>query len=572
MYELARSRVNGLNPLTREPANPQRKVSEMKKMNVKKSNEWLVASEKSSGEWRVARFFVMTVVFFLSSAFCSLFSETAYANNLVIENIALTDKDADTNTYDIKFDIAWDNSWFIGGAPSASANWDAAWVFAKFSKSSDSGVTWSDWAHCTFLNTGNSAPASSQMSFGATASAYVGAFMYRASAGTGSVDWNNAEIRWAYGTDLVADTDIVKIKVFGIEMVYIPQGSFYVGDGTVTTIQGQLEAGTTGAAFQITGEGALTLGGGAAGSIGNNNAAGMVTADDFNDATSQTLPAAFQKGYNAFYMMKYEVSQGQYCNFLNTLTATQAGNRWATGTFNSYRYFIKKADNGKFGCDANNNAGTDGSANWFLLNEAADGQWVACNYLSWADLCAYADWAGLRPFTELEYEKACKGGGQAAVADAYACGNTTLESATSSLTNAGTISETPNQGNLNYSSCLPDGPFRVGSYADSSSTRTNAGAGYYGGLDLSGSLGERPVTIGNTTGRAFTGNHGNGVLASNGNADAANWPGTGATGAGTRGGSWYDVTTSARVSDRSGAAYVSSSRNRNYGARAARTP
>lgn len=523
----------------------------------------------ASGEWRVAGFFVMGIVILLITLHSSL--STAYANNLVIENIALADKNTTDHTYDIKFDIAWENSWFIDGAPRQDANWDAGWVFAKFSKSSDSGTTWSDWAHCTLLNTGNSVPTGSQMSFGLTGSAYVGTFMYRATAGSGAVDWNNAEIRWAYGTDLVGDTDIVKIKVFGIEMVYIPQGSFYVGDGTATTPQGQLEAGVSGAAFQITGEGALTLGGGGAGSLGNNNTTGMATVDDFNDAASQTLPAAFPKGYNAFYMMKYEVSQGQYCNFLNTLNTTQAGNRWATGTFNSYRYFIKKASNGKFGCDADNDAGTAGSADWFLLNEAADGQWTACNYLSWADLCAYADWAGLRPFTELEYEKACRGAGQTAVANEYAWGNTTLESATSSLTNAGTIAEAPNQGNLNYSSCSPDGPFRVGSYADSSSTRTNAGAGYYGGLDLSGSLWERPVTIGNATGRAFTAGHGNGALDASGNANVALWPGTGATGAGLRGGVWNDGTAYARVSDRYVAAYVSSYRSLDGGARASRT-
>ena len=30
-------------------------------------------------------------------------------------------------------------------------------------------------------------------------------------------------------------------------------------------------------------------------------------------------------------------------------------------------------------------------------------------YISWPDLLAYADWAALRPITELEYEKAARG-------------------------------------------------------------------------------------------------------------------------------------------------------------------
>ena len=57
-------------------------------------------------------------------------------------------------------------------------------------------------------------------------------------------------------------------------MVYVPQGSFYVGDGQTLNAElyGNFEEGTTGNAFQITSEAAITLGGGGAGSLGNNNA------------------------------------------------------------------------------------------------------------------------------------------------------------------------------------------------------------------------------------------------------------------------------------------------------------
>ena len=150
--------------------------------------------------------------------------------NIVVDNVSLVNKDTVGHTNNIRFDIAWDNSWFTAGAPSPTANWDAAWVFAKYSKSSDGGVTWSNWGHCTLLNTGNVAPAGSQMSFGDTGGVYKGTFIYRSSAGSGSVDWNAAEIRWSYGNDTVADSDLVQVKVFAIEMVYIPAGPFYVGD------------------------------------------------------------------------------------------------------------------------------------------------------------------------------------------------------------------------------------------------------------------------------------------------------------------------------------------------------
>jgi hypothetical protein len=69
--------------------------------------------------------------------------------------------------------------------------------------------------------------------------------------------------------DGVLDACNVTIKVYAIEMVYVPQGNFYLGDGASNN--GQFEAGISGVPFQVTGEGALVLGGGGAGSLGNNN-------------------------------------------------------------------------------------------------------------------------------------------------------------------------------------------------------------------------------------------------------------------------------------------------------------
>jgi formylglycine-generating enzyme required for sulfatase activity len=89
-------------------------------------------------------------------------------------------------------------------------------------------------------------------------------------------------------------------------------------------------------------------------------------------------------------------------------------------------------------------------------------------------------------------------------------------------------------------------------------------------MELSGNLWERPVTIDNPTGRAFTGTHGDGVLASSGDANAATWPVTDAVGAGWRGGSWNLDTNSMQVSDRNTAGYSNSGRNSNIGFRAVR--
>jgi len=96
-------------------------------------------------------------------------------------------------------------------------------------------------------------------------------------------------------------------------------------------------------------------------------------------------------------------------------------------------------------------------------------------------------------------------------------------------------------------------------------------------MDLSGNVWKRPVTVGNTTGRAFTGSNGTGVLATDGNATNSDWPGysagevSGATGCGFRGGGWLVGSTYARVSDRIYAAYVDTTRLNSFGARFART-
>ena len=45
----------------------------------------------------------------------------------------------------------------------------------------------------------------------------------------------------------------------------------------------------------------------------------------------------------------------------------------------------------------------------YIFNDITDGQNLPCNFLSWMDLAAYLDWAALRPMTELEFEKICRG-------------------------------------------------------------------------------------------------------------------------------------------------------------------
>ena len=548
---------------------------------------------------RVPFFFLIFSFWFVA---CSL--TPAFANNIVVEDVSLADQDTVNNTYDIQFDISWENSWRTALLPSATANWDAAWVFAKYS--TYSGDNWSDWAHCRVSSAGAQTPT---MDFADN----KGVFIYRPDATSGSNDWDNIKIRWSYGA--VADEARVKVRLFAIEMVLIPAGNFYLGDGTNATNR---TGGSNSHFFDAAdatdddpGRDPVLISStqpyisnvndetGVVGDITWVNKAFIYTGYAGNlPAVRSQLGADYPTGYNAFYIMKYEISQGQYRDFLNTLTRTQQNARTASQTADqyamsdtatvSYRSVIRcpssiPAGAITFGCDY----AANGSAGNGIFNEDRDGEWIACNYLSWADITAYADWAALRPFTELEFEKACRGD-QAVVASEYAWGTATIASSPYSLKNASEESEgiaanySIAAGNCWYSatsssigaSSINQGPLRVGIFAAnaSNSGRMTSGAGYYGTMELSGNLWERIVSVMDSrTGRAisdFKGTHGDGDLSTT-NSD---WPpGSTTAGSGCRGGSWYRTAAFARVSDRYIAAASFTLRFSHGGGRCART-
>lgn len=502
-------------------------------------------------------YFRQVVIFWILGVII-LGANTSIANNLTISNTTLTGQSTLQDFTLVQFDISWENSWRINTGPS---NWDAAWVFVKYRV-----IPSAVWNHATLhyvdgtgSGDGHNEPANCEIASANDngGGGAAGVFIYRdGNLGQGAVNYTGVKLRWDYGIDGVGDSDSVEVCVVGIEMVYVPQGAFFLGDGTTTNIKAQFESATSGNPFQITSESAIALGGGVAGSLGNNNGTGMSPIDDFDDTSTQTLPSSFPKGYDAFYCMKYEVSQHQYVAFLNKLDATQAANR---------AYLS--------GGNRNGISGTVGNYTTSL-------PYVACNFLSWADLAAYLDWAALRPMTELEFEKACRGT-LTPIPNEYAWGNTSIATSAYTLGNSGANNEgivsnfsaTAGNVSVGITDGFINGPLRVGIFAanPASTGRVTAGASYYGIMELSGNLWERPVTIGNVTGRAFDGRHGNGTLDSSGNANVLNWPGITALGVGFRGSNWSaPLMVDLRISDRSNTASISSTRLNNRGGRGVR--
>lgn len=469
-----------------------------------------------------------------------------------------------------------------GAVVSAYRIWEHAWLGDVSQHSTGSGTA-------ATLENGLRQPASA---FDAGTNPSLGALFYRSGEGYGTFSITSAQLRWNYAQNNVANHEIVEIRVQAIEMVFVPQGAFFVGDGNSSDIHGQLRDAGSNIPFLIGSEDSLTLGGTDSAQLGNNNATGMSSADDFNNSTTQGLSPAFPKGFAAFYAMKYELSQQQYVDFLNALGRLQQDNRTATdlsiGTTSvTNRYVMSNSSslanrngircNGTinawaplaFYCDLNGN-GTGG--------EAADGQNIAANYLSWADVTAYLDWAALRPMSELEYEKITRGQ-LASAENEYAWGQTNLTAA-AAISDAGAANESSSTSGANAvfgNQGAVQGPLRVGAFAADSSFRSGMGAGFWGGTELSGNLNERVVNIGTSNGRAFSAALGDGQLidtgtnaALYGQANVANWPAADAVGQGLRGGGWQDVALRLRSSDRAEAIHSIDTRSANSGGRGLR--
>lgn len=422
----------------------------------------------------------MKKLLFFLSACCVIVA--GRANNIVVGNVTVSGQNAAAHTTEIHLNVSWDNSWRTS---TNESNYDGAWLFAKYRTSNAQ-----DWRHCTIRTTGFTAADGATI---VVPDDRKGVFIYRSADGIGNVDFTGNKLVWDYGADGVADNASVEIKVFGLEMVYVPTGAYWLGGGG--TEAGGFRIGNAFEPYKVT----------SADEIPVNNGTGL----NFNGAGGGiSVPAAFPNAFNAFWIMKYECSQQQYADFLNTLELAQANilnvapNNFVTGS--THPNFVPVAADRAF----------------------------ACYNKPFNALTAMADWAGLRPMSEMEFEKTCRGAEIFPVPNAQVWGTTAISHLTA-VSAAGTANESvgelpsPQDANALMADNLGGRAARVGIFARATgSTRVLSGGAYYGVMNMGDNVFEIAVNAGSSTGQVISRNvHGDGYLSPllTGQSDIAEW-------------------------------------------------
>jgi formylglycine-generating enzyme required for sulfatase activity len=433
----------------------------------------------------------------------------SHANNLIMGTPTISGST-------ISFTIQWDNSWKVSTGPS---NWDAVWVFVKRQHCDQPNQN--PWSHETLSATaGDHTVTGSQLQVDLP-SDNRGVFIRRSSAGIGNISQATVTLTLtsAVGSD--------NIGVYGMEMVAVPQGNFYAGDGNdpQSSQRHNFTDGNSNNPLLID---------------ANKQTAGLGAATAYQKegyGSTVSLPSTFPTGYNNYYCMKYEITTAQYVSFLNTLTYNQqlrlqedpntTPPTSATGTVMNARfgYRIEVKTPGVsttsltpavYANDANDNN---------TFDEDADALGVAVS-IRIKDFLAYLDWAALRPMSEFEYEKACRGP-ITPVLNEFAWGTTDINHPDVywNIEYKGKSTEyLKNWAPLGPAMIQRNWMWRVGIAATGITDRVHAGATYYGILDMTGNVFERCVGGQNFDYSTFTTTNGDGSITSDAYADVTGWP------------------------------------------------
>ncbi|MEM9665202.1 MAG: SUMF1/EgtB/PvdO family nonheme iron enzyme [Bacteroidota bacterium] len=417
------------------------------------------------------------------------------AQSLRVEQVSLdlTARDTTAKTIPITFEVSWEDSW------RDDESWDAVWLFAKFERAPG---TWADLRFTPDGHEATGSPGAALTPAALPAGHANGLLLHRGEPGQGDLQFTVRAL-WTYGASYYDVPPAgVSVRVMGVELVRVPGGPFEVGEGTVAERQPNSFQSGEGRTYRIASESEIAVGLDADALFYNVPEGEAYVGGD----QAGPIPASFPKGAAPFYVMKYPVTQGQYAAFLSLLPPRARAARDVT----TYPTYAEKS--GTISCNA-------GACEAARPNRAA-------NFLSWSDGIGWASWAGLRPMTEFEYEKAAAG--------------TEVDSA-------------------RYADgALPDRIADVGRRSQ------------WGAVDLRGGLWERVVSVGTAEGRQYRGTRGQGYVDDLGypygfiNAD---WPGPRALGSGYRGGT-EGLLALSEVADRTYAAYEATYGNEGQGFRA----
>ncbi|MBM4143137.1 MAG: hypothetical protein FJ225_06060 [Lentisphaerae bacterium] len=243
----------------------------------------------------------------------------------------------------------------------------------------------------------------------------VGIFVRLADHGMGDVEATGMTAIW----DLTATPEIKKdtkvaIKAYGLKMVYVAEGSYYLGtggdetgafhqyqaekkqaaekerisDGNATmVVRESADRAADFPPYHVTSSAAIPTG----------REPGKLWARGAEPEEGGEIPAAFPNGYNAFYIMERPIPQAAYAYFLSSLPSELAASQHHEGnhaTEAGWAGEIKKVENDD-----------DNPYQFFHGRLKTTCTW----WLRWENGASFAAWAGLRPMTELENEKALRG-------------------------------------------------------------------------------------------------------------------------------------------------------------------
>ncbi|WP_291725688.1 SUMF1/EgtB/PvdO family nonheme iron enzyme [Bernardetia sp.] len=477
-------------------------------------------------------------------------SKNSFANDVKIENLRITE-----NNF-LECTVKWENSWFFNkeltiisenSTSTAQKDFifkDGVWCFLKI-RTNDY-----KWKHIylsendVFINNQDSDTELENVED-------KGGFFLSSIIREEKNGSSETSISIRLPNEIKNQFGVYDIALYAIEMVWVDEGSFFVGDGVHSQNalrKASLENDSTAVKpFLIDSENEIAVG----------TAANNLFGNDTEEFPQKNIPNTFPKGYDGFWIMKYEINQSQYTDFLNTLTFKQQSNRTAnspesengTSALTSTlplrnSIFIKVKGNQNLNIPA--------------TYEVREGKYRACNWLSAEDISAFLDWAALRPITELEFEKAARGithptkgefsWGTPYIVDANTIQNdgTENETVTETANFADSAGLAPYNSGIEFNQL--NGVLRNGfgaKGADFSTSefelRLQAGASFWGVLELSGNVWEYCVKTNNTDALSFARNQiGDGTLDENGNANFLSFDVM--QGFIVRGGAWDSVT------------------------------